>query len=55
MNVKKKFVIAAAGVNHTGNLKNAKKLINEASKLKADAIKFKNNKVHNNFFLRYRY
>jgi|SaaInlStandDraft_1057018.scaffolds.fasta_scaffold60360_2 N,N'-diacetyllegionaminate synthase len=36
----KTFIIAEAGVNHNGNFKIAKKMINEAKKFKADAIKF---------------
>ena len=40
MNIRKIFVIAEAGVNHNGSLKIAKKLIDEAAKLKVDAIKF---------------
>ncbi len=34
------FLIAEAGVNHNGDLKLAKKLIEEATEAKADAIKF---------------
>ncbi|MFA6096751.1 MAG: N-acetylneuraminate synthase [Candidatus Paceibacterota bacterium] len=34
------FIIAEAGVNHNGNVKIAKKLIDEAKKAGADAIKF---------------
>ena len=34
------FVIAEAGINHNGNLKTAKKLIAEAKRSNADAIKF---------------
>jgi N,N'-diacetyllegionaminate synthase len=36
----KVFIIAEAGVNHNGNLENAKKLIIEAKKAGADAVKF---------------
>ena len=34
------FIIAEAGVNHNGSLKNGKKLIDIAVKAKADAVKF---------------
>lgn len=34
------FIIAEAGINHNGNISIAKKLIHEASKCGADAIKF---------------
>ena len=34
------FIIAEAGVNHNGDMKIAKKLIDVASKAGADAIKF---------------
>lgn len=34
------FVIAEAGINHNGSLKLAKKLVSEAKKVGADAIKF---------------
>ena len=34
------FIIAEAGINHNGDLDIAKKLIKEASKCGADAIKF---------------
>ena len=34
------FIIAEAGVNHNGNINIAKKLIDEASKAGADAVKF---------------
>jgi len=36
----KTFIIAEAGINHNGNIGIAKKLINEAKKSGADAIKF---------------
>ena len=36
----KNFLIAEAGINHDGNLKNALKLVDVASKNGADAIKF---------------
>ena len=39
-NRNKIFVIAEAGVNHNGSLKIAKKLIVQAAKAGADAIKF---------------
>ena len=35
-----KFLIAEAGINHNGDLKKAFKLIDEAKKAGADAIKF---------------
>ena len=38
----KVYIIAEAGVNHNGNLRIAKKLIYEAKKSGADAIKFQN-------------
>ena len=34
------FVIAEAGVNHNGDLRLAKKLIDAAAEAKADAVKF---------------
>ena len=34
------YIIAEAGVNHNGKINLAKKLINKASKIGADAIKF---------------
>jgi N,N'-diacetyllegionaminate synthase len=34
------FIIAEAGINHNGSLKNAKKMIDLAKKSKSDAIKF---------------
>ncbi len=37
---KKTFIIAEAGVNHNGKIKKAFKLINEAKKAGADAVKF---------------
>ena len=40
MNYKKIFIIAEAGVNHNGDLKNALKLVREAKKAGASAIKF---------------
>lgn len=39
-NRKKTFIISEAGVNHNGNIKNAKKLIDIASKAGSDAVKF---------------
>lgn len=39
------FVIAEAGVNHNGSMKLAKKLIDEASKAGADAVKFQSFKA----------
>ena len=38
--MKKVLVIAEAGVNHNGNINTAKKLIDIASKAKADYVKF---------------
>ena len=40
-------VIAEAGVNHNGNLKIAKQLINIAAKAGADFVKFQSFKVDN--------
>ena len=40
MNKDKIKIIAEAGVNHNGSLKNAKKLIDCASKAGADYVKF---------------
>lgn len=45
--VKKVFVIAEAGVNHNGDIELAKKLIDEAVKAKADAVKFQTFKAKN--------
>jgi len=39
-NLFKTFIIAEAGVNHNGDIKLAKKLIKEAAKAGADAVKF---------------
>jgi len=39
--MKKVFTIAEAGVNHNGSLDLAKKLIHEALKAKANAVKFR--------------
>ena len=36
----KTIIIAEAGINHNGNIKIAKRLINEASKAGADYVKF---------------
>lgn len=41
----KVFIIAEAGVNHNGDLNTAKKLIDEASKAGADAVKFQSFKA----------
>ena len=38
--LKKPFIIAEIGINHEGNIKTAKKLIFEAKKAGADAVKF---------------
>ena len=43
----KVFIIAEAGVNHNGNIKLAKKLIDAASKAGADAVKFQTFKAEN--------
>lgn len=43
----KVFIIAEAGVNHNGDLKIAKKLIDKASESGADAIKFQSFKAEN--------
>ena len=40
MSHNKVFIIAEAGINHNGSLKNALKLVDIASKTGADAIKF---------------
>ncbi len=45
--MKKVIVIAEAGVNHNGNLKIAKKLINVAKKARADYVKFQIYKTEN--------
>ena len=42
MKMKKTFIIAEAGVNHNGDFSIAKKLIIEAKKAGADAVKFQN-------------
>ena len=41
------FVIAEAGINHNGNVSSARKLITEAARSGADAIKFQTFKVRN--------
>nr|WP_309098443.1 N-acetylneuraminate synthase [Fredinandcohnia onubensis] len=49
---KRVFIIAEAGVNHNGSMDNARKLIIEAKKAGADAVKFqtfKSNKVISKF------
>ena len=38
--MKKVFIIAEAGINHNGKLKNAIKLIDIAANAKVDAVKF---------------
>ena len=43
--MKKTLVIAEAGVNHNGNLDNAKRLIYEAAKCGADIVKFQTYKT----------
>ncbi len=44
---KKVFIIAEAGVNHNGSLKMALRLVDEAKKCNADAIKFQTWKTEN--------
>jgi len=44
---KKVFIIAEAGVNHNGSIKRALKLVDEAKKCQADAIKFQTWKTEN--------
>jgi len=41
------FIIAEAGINHNGNFKLAKKLVDEAKKAGADAVKFQTFKTEN--------
>lgn len=43
----KVYIIAEAGVNHNGDLKKAKKLVQEAKKAGADAVKFQYYKTEN--------
>ena len=43
----KVIIIAEAGVNHNGDIEIAKKLIDSASKAKADYIKFQTFKAEN--------
>ena len=43
----KLFIIAEAGVNHNGNIKTAMKLVDCASLLGADAIKFQTFRAKN--------
>ena len=43
--MKKVFIIAEAGVNHNGSIETAKRLIDEASKSGADAVKFQSFKA----------
>lgn len=47
LNFKKPFIIAEIGNNHEGSYENALKLINEAKKTGADAVKFQTFKVEN--------
>ena len=47
MKKNKTFIIAEAGVNHNGKISIAKKLINSAKKIGADAIKFQIYKTEN--------
>ena len=44
--IKKSFIIAEIGINHEGKFLNAKKLISEAKKSGADAVKFQVFKPH---------
>ena len=44
---KKVFIIAEAGVNHNGDIKLAKALIDQAKKAGADAVKFQTFKADN--------
>lgn len=46
-NMNKVFIIAEAGVNHNGSVEIARKLIDEASKAGADAVKFQTFKAEN--------
>lgn len=45
--MKKIFIIAEAGVNHNGSLKIARKMVDEAVKAGADAVKFQTFKAEN--------
>lgn len=45
--MQKVYIIAEAGVNHNGDLNTAKKLIDEAKKAGADAVKFQTFKAEN--------
>ena len=47
MKLDKVFIIAEAGVNHNGSITLAKKLIDEASRCGADAVKFQTFKAEN--------
>ena len=47
MKKNKIFVIAEAGINHNGKIHLAKKLIDEAKKAGADAVKFQIFKTQN--------
>ena len=47
---KKIFIVAEIGNNHEGNISIAKKLINEASKAGADAVKFQFFKLNNFYY-----
>ena len=46
-NMNKVFIIAEAGVNHNGDLKIAKRLVDEAAKAGVDAVKFQTFKAEN--------
>ena len=43
----KVFIIAEAGVNHNGDIETAKRLVDEAAKAGADAVKFQTFKAEN--------
>ena len=47
MNRKKTYIIAEAGVNHNGNLEIARKMIEVAAQVGADAVKFQTFKAEN--------
>ena len=41
------FIIAEAGVNHNGSMETARKLVDEAAKAGADAVKFQTFRTEN--------
>ena len=47
LNSKKTYIIAEIGVNHNGSVDLAKKMIREAKKCGADAVKFQSFKAEN--------